>query len=212
MKPHYLFEAGIQPWRECDPPDPRFETVSVVVDALADLLPIVNPLLVACGERFPRWFRWHTARQAFEGNAIQQRRLSVDLGSDAGGFRDPVVRMGDPIVTGVASIALPLTAFELETLSDNRRELVIGTADATETAETLCSLMMPHAAGFGPGAMAELLAARNDLIFGRCYEDSDTHAAFQWYGHASDMRPIGERIAKLGIQSLRSRSDVGLIL
>jgi hypothetical protein len=212
MRPHYILESGIRPWEESEPPKSRFATLSIVASGLADLLPIINRLLPALGGRFLLWFRWHTLRHVFEVNALQKLRLTDKLSSDAGRFRSPVVRTTDRIISSVASIELPITLLELNTLSDYRRELMIGTADPATTAETVSALMAKHSEGCDPRALADVLDARDDLVFGRCFDDPDTHAAFQWFGQEPDLRLVKELLVGLSVRSLTSRSEVANIL
>lgn len=212
MIPHYIFEDGIRPWQDSELPNSPFATISLVVSVLSELPVILNKLLPALGGRFVHWFLWLTLRQVFEGNAMQKQKLAAALCSDAGQFRKPVVRLGDRIISSVASIEMPVTALELQTLSDHRRKLMIGSADSAVTSENLAILMAPHAEGCDARAIAGMLGARDELIFGQCFDDSDTHAAFQWFGHNSDLRLLELALIRLGIRSLKSRTDVTKIM
>src|SRR4051812_5810835 len=123
MISYYILESGIRPWEESVPPsNSRFATVSILISSLVELLPIINRTLPSLGGQFAAWFRWHTVRRVVEMNAIQKRKLDATLGADVGGFRGPVVRMDRQSISSISNVVLPITEFELEALSDYRRE------------------------------------------------------------------------------------------
>lgn len=212
MIPHYLFENGIHPWEGRGQPNGGFVTLTIIVPTLLDLLPIVNGLLSAPGGRCATWFRWHTLREAFIGNAIQKRKLEKSLGSDIGQFSSPVVRVGDPIISSVARLSPPISALELNILSDYRRELLIGAGEPGLTAESVSSMMSPFAGGCDAVALAELLSLKCDLVCCRCFQDLDTHAAFQLFGLELDLRLLEDLICGFGVNRLCSRTEVTELL
>jgi hypothetical protein len=150
--------------------------------------------------------------QPFAGNAIHKRELVARLSSGLGKFRSPLVRANDPVISCVASVATPITVSELETLSDYGRELLIGTADPTMTAESVSSLMAPYVEGCHATALAELLNSTTELVFGRCFDDADTHAAFQWYGLEEDLQMLEELLLNLSVNRLGSRTELANLL
>lgn len=209
MTPYYIFEGGIRPWEESVPPsNSHFATVSILVLSLVDLLPIINSILPSLGGQFAAWFRWHTLRRVVEETAIQKRKLDATLRADVGRFRSPVARIDRQSITSVSNVVLPITEFELETLSDYRRELLIGTADSTMTSESLLRLIGTDWGISEAQTLAELLSLRKDLVLGRCYDDTDTHSTFQCFGQEGDLGSLQKTLASLGVRKLASRNDV----
>jgi hypothetical protein len=209
MTPHYILEGGIRPWEESVPPsNGNFATISILVSSLVDLLPVINKMLPALGGQFAAWFRWHTVRRVVEANAIQRQKLDATLRADVGGFRRPVVRMDRQSISSVSNVVLPITEFELEALSDYRRELLIGTADSTMTSGSLLPLIGTDWDISEAHTLAALLSLRKDMVLGRCYDDPDTHSTFQWFGQVADFGPLQKTLADLSVRKLASRKEV----
>lgn len=208
-----MFETGICLWeKESEPFGSKFGTITIISSEFKDLVPIMNVILPKLNGQFAQWFRWYTLNYPFEGNAIQSRKLSNTLSLDLGGFRNPVVRNNDPIISSVARVSLPVTEFELEVLSDYRRELLIGTKDSEVSTEFICSMMAPYAEGCDVRAFMELLDGPSDLVFGRCFNDVDTLTAFQWLGNKADLALLEKVLTGLGIKHLKTRTEVAWLL
>lgn len=213
MTPCYILESGIRPWEESVPPsNSHFATASILALSLVELLPIINRILPTLGGQLAAWFRWHTLRRVVDESAIQKGKLDAKLRADVGKFRCPVVRMDRQSISSVSNVVLPITEFEMETLSDYRRELLIGTADSTTTSESLLRLIgtdwdIPEAQ-----TLARLLSLGKGLVCGRCYDDPDTHSTFQWFGQEADLVLVEKVLVGLGVRKVTSRSDVSDLL
>lgn len=213
MTPRYILEGGIRPWEESVPAsNSRFVTLSILVLSLGDLLPLLNKLLPGLGGRFVAWFRWHTLRRIVEGSAFQKRTLDAKLRADCGRFRNPVVRTDPNISSAIANVVLPISQFELDTLGDYRRELLIGTANTTMTSQSLLRLVGTDWEGSGIQALLGLLSEAEGLVCGRCYDYSANHITFQWFGQEADLQLTEKALIGLGVRKVASRNQVSELL